>query len=296
MVPSGASWPPSEEPSRASSDSPIPAWLLVVVFVAALTLLVTLLRYAIDLLVIVSVVWLVGWSVRAVLDRLRGDTDGVWAFGAVAVSLAGAALVLDALTADPVLMPRIERHVPQAVTRTLERMESHGWARRAWAPSRASGMASSTPAAPRPASLNPDAPPSGAAQETRVATSGASPASDRPRGDGRTGLHAEAASPRQGDGTVTTFTTLESAQTTSRTGTPVQLTATVGTRSGEWPAGRVVFRRGTVVLGSRTAEDGRAVLHVSNLPPGTHEITAEFVGNRPFSRSYSPKIVQLITR
>jgi hypothetical protein len=297
MVPSpGSSWPPSEDPSQASTESPVAGWLLIVVLVAALTLLVALLRYAIDLLVIVAVVWFVGWSLRAVVDRLRGDSGGPWAFGAVALSLGALALVLDAMTANPVLVPTIERHLPQAVTRALADMESHGWARRAWTPSRGSNVAPRATTAPQPASLNPDAPPPGAAQQRRAGTSGPSRTGERAKGDVGDGVHAEAAPSAQGDGPVVTFTTLETTRTTAPVGTPVQLTATVRARSGERPAGRVVFRRGTVVIGSRPVMDGRAVLNLSDLPPGTHEMTAEFIGERPFGRSHSPAIVQLTTR
>ena len=87
-----------------------------------------------------------------------------------------------------------------------------------------------------------------------------------------------------------TVTTLASARTVSRAGAPIELTAIVSA-SGDDPAGRVVFRAGTTVLGSTQLDTkGHASVTVTALPPGEHEIIAEFAGNASFRRSQSPPV------
>ena len=66
---------------RTQSSEDVPRWLVVLGMAAACTLLVALLRYAIDLLGVVFLIILVGFSIRAVSDWLT-EGESVSALGA----------------------------------------------------------------------------------------------------------------------------------------------------------------------------------------------------------------------
>ena len=64
---------------RTQSSEDVPRWLIVLGVAAACTLLVALLRYAIDLLGVVFLIILVGFSIRAVSDWLtEGESVSAW--------------------------------------------------------------------------------------------------------------------------------------------------------------------------------------------------------------------------
>ena len=79
---------------RTQSSEDVPRWLVVLGMAAACTLLVALLRYAIDLLGVVFLIILVGFSIRAVSDWLtEGESVSAWALAAVFAGLFGTAMV-----------------------------------------------------------------------------------------------------------------------------------------------------------------------------------------------------------
>ena len=78
----------------AQSGEDVPRWLVILGLVAALTLLVALLRYAIDLLGVVFVIILVGFAIRALSDWLtEGESVSGWAMSALSLGLMGTVLV-----------------------------------------------------------------------------------------------------------------------------------------------------------------------------------------------------------
>jgi len=102
-----------------------------------------------------------------------------------------------------------------------------------------------------------------------------------------------------------TTTTLSSSADSAWRGTPVTLTATVQQVSGTVvPAGEVVFRDGSTVLGSAFQTDGvPARITVSDLSGGDHSIVAVYLGGDTFDNealihfapSTSPPVVQTIS-
>jgi Bacterial Ig-like domain (group 3) len=117
---------------RSQSSDDVPRWLVVLGIVAACTLLVALLRYAIDLLGVVFLIILVGFSFRAVSDWLtEGESVSAWALGAVLAGLFGTMLVgswlfgLRDVTTGP-----LEQGVPSPVLAVADWLEVHGWGQR----------------------------------------------------------------------------------------------------------------------------------------------------------------------
>src|SRR5262249_24586868 len=79
-------------PERPSED--LPRWALVLVIATTLTLFFALIRFAIDLLGVVFLIILVGFSIRTVSDCLtESDTVSPWAVSAVSTGLIGTLLV-----------------------------------------------------------------------------------------------------------------------------------------------------------------------------------------------------------
>ena len=78
----------------AQSGEDVPRWLVILGLVAGLTLLVALLRYAVDLLGVVFVIILVGFAIRALSDWLtEGESVSGWAMSALSLGLMGTVLV-----------------------------------------------------------------------------------------------------------------------------------------------------------------------------------------------------------
>lgn len=79
---------------------------------------------------------------------------------------------------------------------------------------------------------------------------------------------------------ISTTTTVVGAPNPSAMGQPVTFTATVAPTSGAiTPTGSVVFKDGTVTLGSRILSGGVATLVTSTLSGGAHTITAQYGGD-----------------
>jgi hypothetical protein len=80
-----------------------------------------------------------------------------------------------------------------------------------------------------------------------------------------------------------------------RVGSRVDVTARVSSSAGR-PSGTVVFRNGSVVVGSVSLDDrGRATVAIKNLSVGSHAITAEFLPCSAFFGSRSgPQILVVI--
>jgi hypothetical protein len=263
MVRPDPDWDFSQDGQSSPGARPprISGWLIAGLVALALAL-AALLRYAIDLLAVVCAIWLIGWSLRTMADWFRGGTVEPWTIGAVVSSIVGAALAVDWLARTDVLSPQVARYVPAAVTRTIGSAGGAGWGQRA---------VLTTP--PRPASPPAvDGTPSRGAAPSAHGTEALGGSTSSSPGDRREPKAAET-------GTVTR---LASSQGAARVGTTVRFTATVTALSGQVPRGSVTFRRGSVVMGStRVGRDGRALIATSDLPPGLHEITAEFSGVAP---------------
>src|SRR5260370_30887648 len=92
-----------------------------------------------------------------------------------------------------------------------------------------------------------------------------------------------------------TVTTLSTNETTSISGRPVLLPATVTAAGGSLPTGTIAFMDGNIVLGSANLTQGTASLSVSNLNVGTDGVSAIYSGdsNDVTSRSQTIPITVL---
>jgi hypothetical protein len=117
---------------RTQSTEDVPRWLVVLGMVAACTLLVALLRYAIDLLGVVFLIILVGFSIRAVSDWLtEGESVSAWALAAVFAGLFGTVLVGFWLFGSrDMTTGALERGLPPRVLAVADWFEAHGWGQR----------------------------------------------------------------------------------------------------------------------------------------------------------------------
>jgi Bacterial Ig-like domain (group 3) len=298
----------------------VPRWLIVLGMTAALTLLVTLLRYAIDLLGVVFLIIFVGFSIRTISDWLtEGESVSVWALGAVVSGLAGTTFVVLWLFGSNSAMDGIESRLPAPVLASVNWLESRGWGQRVLMTDRPGGFRGEPQLAGGGGTGAPSAAPSGPSVELPSLRSGprrkrggakddigvaeASQLDERSsasRERSRTrGLAAGAATDVRPAGNVQTFTTVVTSRPSATVGAPVKLTAFVTTATGsEAPSGVVVFQRDGVVLGTATLRSGpdgsTASLTISNLPPGDHEIIARFPGVAGFSASESESLRQVV--
>jgi len=302
----------SDPRSRPGAADEVPRWLVAVGALAAAAIVVALLRYAVDLLGLVSVTVLVGFSIRTLTDWLTdSETVSGWSLAAVVAGAAGTAAAGLWLfgSADPDRMRRVEQRLPPAVGRAIEWAEDRGWGGRvllpderasrgvrgasaAGTPALASVAPSSRPAARRPArSPGPEA--ADRSGSTAPPASGASgPAGAAP---------AAGESAATGLRPYTTSTRLTTTPARSVVGLSVRLTATVVPPHGApIPEGTVVFRRGSVVIGSALLEkeERRAVARLStvDLPVGTHDLFAEYVGGGAFVTSRSAVVRQVVVK
>ena len=292
--------------SSAARGLRLARWpVAVTIAVVALTLLV---RYALDLLALVSVLILLNrWTRDALTDWAAGDRfedepDPVWAIGAVGVGVFGTlfAFLWLAGTTPWSGERRFTYFVPGAFTRMALWAERRGWGQRLALPG-------GPPERPMQTSAD-ERPPAGPEQMARRTGSGTTAYSDSPvssAGRSREGVSgtagtAEAATPeREGSRAdarmpASTSTTLESSPSTAPVGTRVRLTARVTARDGP-PKGTVVFRLGSMILGSALVDaEGSASMTVSNLAVGTHDVTAEFTGSEAFRASRSLPLSQRV--
>jgi hypothetical protein len=167
---------------RTQSSEDVPRWLVVLGIAAACTLLVALLRYAIDLLGVVFLIILVGFSIRAVSDWLtEGESVSAWALVAVLAGLFGTVLVgLWLFGSRDMTTGALERGLPSPVLAVSDWFEAHGWGQRVLLG--ASPTAPSTPgtsAVPQSASA-----PSGGALSPRADPEPPSPPASASRASG----------------------------------------------------------------------------------------------------------------
>jgi hypothetical protein len=90
-----------------------------------------------------------------------------------------------------------------------------------------------------------------------------------------------------------TSTALVFSQDPATAGTSVQFTATVSSASGT-PTGSVEFLDSNIDLGTVPLTAGRAIFSDASLTPGTHDITAEYIGSSQFTSSTSPVVFEII--
>lgn len=91
----------------------------------------------------------------------------------------------------------------------------------------------------------------------------------------------------------TTTTTLGSSPNPSVQGQTVAFTATVAS-AGPLPTGKVKFMDGTKLIGEAQLSGGVATFVRSKLTPGTHPITAHYVGDTNSNESTSAVLDQVV--
>jgi hypothetical protein len=89
-----------------------------------------------------------------------------------------------------------------------------------------------------------------------------------------------------------TSTTITSSENPSIAGQPVSFVATVSAASGV-PAGIVTFRIGSIAATAILA-GGQASITIPNLSPGSHAVTATYLGNTTFNGSESDVLTQVV--
>ena len=304
----------------------MPRWLVVGGATAALTLLLALLRFAIDLLGVVFLLVLAGFSLRALSDWLAdGDSVSGWSVVAVVLSVFGTFAVglwlFDGR--DAARSSVIERRLPVVLTRAIDWAEGQGWGRRVLLPGGPiDRMAQRETASAGPAQVggSTTAQASGGGRPASAATR-PGPAADAPQPRVKTAAPrrrerirvrapeaegavnagpAQATSPGAAQPLTQTATHLASTQPSARVGTSVRLVATVSATGAARPKGMVVFRNGDEVLGSALLrpQDGEAIasLVVLRLPVGAHLVSAEYLGQDGFDGSRSAVLTQVVTR
>jgi Ice-binding-like/Bacterial Ig-like domain (group 3) len=93
----------------------------------------------------------------------------------------------------------------------------------------------------------------------------------------------------------TTGTTVTSSANPSDSGQPVTFTATVTGSGGGTPTGSVTFFDNGTPIGTVPLDgNGQATLTTSSLTPGSHTITAEYLGAPGFENSSSPPLIQQV--
>jgi hypothetical protein len=311
----------------AQSGEDVPRWLVILGLVAGLTLLVALLRYAIDLLGVVFVIILVGFAIRALSDWLtEGEAVSGWAVSALSLGLTGTVLVgLWLFNSRDIASETLQNRLPGPVQRTVAWLEREGWGQRVLLPGRSAsgplagdpgggalrsgGGAVATEAADpgepvvmAPQRAVPSLPGSGAlADVTRSRTARA------PRGAAAGEAEASPASrpaatadPAQAVPTppvLATSVTLSSSPARPVVGRSVRLTAEVRAHRGESvPAGSVVFSADEVVLGRAAVRNGTAVLVTLNLAIGDHILSATYEGDDAYLPSRSAGISLAVAR
>ena len=306
----------------------VPRWLAILGLTAALTLLVALLRYAIDLLGVVFLIIFVGFSIRTISDWLtEGESVSTWALAAVISGLAGTTFVVMWLFGSNSALEGIESRLPAPVRASVGLLESHGWGQRVLLTERAGVFGSGAQLAPGGLSgaATMAAPPSGPGVELPSLRSrdqrkrtgakdddfGTAEASELDRRSSAAGEQrsrtrglasgTQAANDVRPASNVETFTTIVTSRPSTVVGTSVKLTAFVTAATGsKAPSGVIVFQRDGVVLGTSTLRGGpdgsTASLTTTSLPIGDHDIVAYYPGEPGFSSSYSPAVRQIVAR
>ena len=306
----------------------LPRWVFIVAAVAALALLLSLLRYAVDLLGVVFLIVLVGFAIRSASDWLtEGESVSAWSVAAMSTGLLGTVLVgLWVLAAPDISGTSITDRLPQPALDGMRWLESKGWGERVLltrpgaiqsggafpraTPDAAppSTPVSETASAPRPQSL-----PVRTGDPARSRTAEAAPA-PRVASPPRRQAAPSPAAARPADATamtpapasrpsvpIATATALRSWPVPAVVGKSVRLTATVSAQTPGSPSGVVTFysdgtRLGSVPVSGVGPGRSEAALVTLALPLGTHQISAEFLGRGDFVGSQSLAITQTVNR
>ena len=92
-----------------------------------------------------------------------------------------------------------------------------------------------------------------------------------------------------------TWVLIRSNSNPSAIGISIDIIVAVFSDHGE-PTGKVEFRNGTTVLGTANLRSSAALFSLSGLPPGTHEITAYYLGDEEHDVSVSDPLMQKVNR
>lgn len=321
-------------PPPAKPGEDVPRWVYLAGVAVFAAIMLFLVRYAIDLAGVVFLIVLFVFSTRAVSEWFTdGDSASGWAAGGVSVGVFGTLLIGAWLFGPSRLTGNaaFEGGVRTALSDAVGWAESHGWGRRALIPGGPidRAVSSSAPSGSGSASApgggfagggavgatgGPGTLPSMA--ETRAPGPGARSPGGAPAG--RTARSQAPPTTRAAAGTsqeatptpaavvataapIDTTTVLSVSSPTSRVGTSVRLTARVAVGEGDpLPHGTVIFRRGSIVLGTAqlVLEGGAASasLSVLELPIGTHELVAEYAGADRFTGSRSHAVTETVAR
>ena len=303
-------------PVRPSDD--LPRWAVILVVATALTLFLALIRFAIDLLGVVFLIILVGFSIRTISDWLtESEAVSAWAVSAVSTGLLGTMLVgLWVFSSPDISGTTVTDRLPEPVVNGMHWLEARGWGQRvllsrppALNPATVM-MADRTPSGPTASAAAGGSPQSPASESVSEPVHPRLPSVRMPARSKRDPSEAEAATlesrSRTGpSGTavvVDTAVMVKSWPTPAIVGTSVRLTATVLADSSMSPVGSVTFYSDGTALGSvpvtRTGPGrGEAALVTLSLPIGAHEITAQFSGASGFSGSQaSPLTITLVRK
>jgi hypothetical protein len=286
----------------------VPRWLILVATAAALVLTLALLRYAIDLLGVVFIIVLVGFSIRALTDWLTDrDAVSMGSIAAVFVGLFGTMAVGMWLFGSSASRAagRLEQRMPLSMLTAIEWAESQGWGKRVLLATPFD--TASAPAQPRTSRREPGTPRSSVESRTprssRGSRSGGVEQRSHVRADrAETPSTPPAATPTPSQPYATSTTLTVSPAGEVPVGLSVRLTADVesDTSRAPLPEGIVIFWRDTVVLGSvplrKVGNRSLAQLTTVILPLGTRELYAEFVGDHRFSASRSPIVQRLVVK
>jgi len=307
----------------AQSGEDVPRWLVILGMVAGLTLLVALLRYAVDLLGVVFVIILVGFAIRALSDWLtEGESISGWAMSALSLGLMGSVLVgLWLFNSRDLASSAVGNRLPGPIQSTVSWLEYHGWGQRVLLPgsSGSGGLAgggaagaggspvadASDSSAPVTMSPQPRTTPSLPTNGGIAATRPRAPSARRAAPD-----EAEAAAPAQPAGAapsgvatdpqpavVPTSVTLTASPTRAVVGRSVRLTAQVRAVGAETsPTGTVVFSADDATLGRAPVRNGTAVLVTLDLAIGDHTLSATYEGDGAHLPSRSASIAQAVAR
>ena len=307
-------------PAAAGQD--VPRWLVVLGLAAGFTLLVALLRYAIDLLGVVFVIIVVGFAIRAVSDWLtEGESVSGWALSALSLGLMGTGLV--GLWLFNSSVSTLESRLPGPVRGTVAWLEARGWGQRvllpgdgprsALAATGSSSFGGTSPGASGRGGLEREAPSMLPRMTPRAPAAAALPA---PRSGRRARLPARP--PVTGDAEaapravappvatpapvrtarVPTSVALTASPTRVVVGRAVRLTATVHAEeeASTPPSGAVTFFIDGAVLGQAPLRRGTAVLVTLDAEIGEHTLTAAYGGDARHLEGRSSTVSVTVTR
>ncbi len=307
----------------AQSGEEVPRWLVILGLVAGFTLLVALLRYAVDLLGVVFVIILVGFAIRAFSDWLtEGESVSGWAMSALSLGLMGTVLVgLWLVNSRDIASEAIQTRLPGPIQRTVSWLESQGWGQRVLLPGGSasealaggSGRPGAGGGAPTAAAASDPSEPATMPGPSRPSTvtgviaavtrrldpksrpgSGPGEVEAAPTG-GQAGTTAPA--PVEPPAVVPTSITLTVSPARAVVGRSVRLTAYVRSLgSDSAPTGAVVFSADDAVLGKAMVHGGTAVLVTLDLGIGDHTLSAAYDGDDAHLPSRSAPISQPVAR